>query len=153
MPLTRNEALLDINVLIAALLPNHSQHALALRTVKSLRRFYTTPTTQGGFLRFATRPLRPAVGGEPVAWLTMARAHAALRELASGPTHGFLPDDLPFTAIEAGALTGHRQWTDAYLLRLAQRHRLAFASFDRGILAIDDPQEPTLWLIQAPLPG
>lgn len=35
MPLTPNEALLDVNVLIAALLPNHSQHALALRAVEA----------------------------------------------------------------------------------------------------------------------
>ena len=56
MPVTPSEALLDVNVLIAALFADHPSHPLAGSFVETLDWFHTTPTTQGGLLRFATRP-------------------------------------------------------------------------------------------------
>ncbi len=59
-----SEALLDVNVLVAAHLTNHADHPKARQFVHSLDRFYTTPTTQGGFLRFLTRPWKNHVSTE-----------------------------------------------------------------------------------------
>ena len=59
MPST-TEALLDVNVLIASVFEDHMHHARARTFVEGLEHFYTCPTTQGGFLRFATRPWKDA---------------------------------------------------------------------------------------------
>jgi toxin-antitoxin system PIN domain toxin len=40
-----NEALLDVNVLIAAVVENHVDHARVLAFLSTLERFHTTPTT------------------------------------------------------------------------------------------------------------
>jgi predicted nucleic acid-binding protein len=56
MPSTPREALLDVNVIIAAVFADHMMHTAARRFVETLERFCTTPSTQGGFLRFAARP-------------------------------------------------------------------------------------------------
>lgn len=56
MPSTPTEAVLDVNVIIASIFADHVRHSVARRFVEGLDRFHTTPTTQGGFLRFATRP-------------------------------------------------------------------------------------------------
>ena len=53
---TPTEALLDVNVLVASIFEDHPHHTRALAFVDALQRVYTSPTTQGGFLRFATRP-------------------------------------------------------------------------------------------------
>jgi predicted nucleic acid-binding protein len=58
MPSMPTEALLDVNVVIASVFADHINHLPARRFVESLERFYTTPTVQGGFLRFATRRLK-----------------------------------------------------------------------------------------------
>jgi len=50
------EALLDVNLLIAGVVENHADHERARLFLATLERFYTTPTIQGGFLRFLTRP-------------------------------------------------------------------------------------------------
>ena len=54
--------------------------------------------------------------------MTIAQACATLRDVAESPKHSFLPDDEPFTTVSLRSVTGHRQWTDAYLLRLARKH-------------------------------
>jgi len=45
------------------------------------------------------------------------------------------------------SLSGHRQWTDAYLLRLARKHGLRLASLERKMDNMDDPSSPTLFLV------
>ncbi|MCP5518380.1 MAG: PIN domain-containing protein [Verrucomicrobiales bacterium] len=146
MPWT-TEALLDVNVLIASVFQDHPHFARASRFVQHLDRFYTCPTTQGGFLRFATRPWKDLQRGEQPPRLSMAEAHGKLLELASVPGHGFLADSLPFTEVPLWSMSGHRQWTDAYLLRLALRHNLRFVSFDRRMSNLDDPRRPALLLV------
>ena len=56
MPSTPTEALLDVNVLIASVFADHTMHGAARSFVEGLERFHTTPMTQCGFQRFATRP-------------------------------------------------------------------------------------------------
>lgn len=80
--------------------------------------------------------------------LTIAAAHARLKELTSVGEHVFLPDDLPFTELPLRSMSGHRQWTDAYLLRLAHRHSLRLASTDSRMSNLDDRDHPALNLLR-----
>lgn len=142
MPST-TEALLDVNVLIACVFEDHSHYARASGFVGQLDHYYTCPTTQGGFLRFATRPQKENGIARPPR-LSMADAQAVLKELTSIDGHVFLPDDLAFTDFSLRSMTGHKQWTDAYLLELARQHALSLATIDGRMSALDDPTAPML---------
>ena len=141
------EALLDVNILIASVFEDHQHHSRARLFVEELEHFYTCPTTQGGFLRFATRPWKDQDKKEQPPRLTMAAAHAKLLALTATDGHVFLADDVPFIDLSLRSLSGHRQWTDAYLLKLASRHRLRFASMDSRMSNLDDPASPALLVV------
>src|SRR5713101_7495713 len=111
-----NDALLDVNLLIASVIENHVDHARAQNFLSTLEHFYTSPTTQGGFLRFLTRPWKDEQKQEQPPRMSIAEAVTTLRKVAGSPKHLFLPDDEPFTTLSLQSLSGHRQWTDAYLL-------------------------------------
>jgi predicted nucleic acid-binding protein len=104
-----NEAVLDVNVLIAAHLTNHDDHLKAKQFVDSLDRFYTTPTTQGGLLRFLTRPWKNQSGIPQPPRLKPAEALAILTKLVAQSRHAFLADDLGFQSVSLQSLSGHRQ--------------------------------------------
>jgi hypothetical protein len=139
-----SEAVLDVNVLIAAHLTNHDDHASASLFVDSLDRFYTTPITQGGWLRFLTRPWKNTQGQPQPPRMTAADALAALIKLTAHSRHAFLPDDLSFENVSLKSLSGHRQWSDAYLMALARKHRLKLATFETKLDNMDDPLDPVL---------
>ena len=147
MPSTPIEALLDVNVLIASVFADHVMHGRARSFVEGLERFHTTPMTQGGFLRFATRPWKNERKEEQPPRLTMAEAQAKLREYTSVDGHVFLPDDAPFTDLGLRSMQGHRQWTDAYLLHLARQHGLALASLEGRMANLDDAGKPVLFVV------
>ena len=147
MPSTPTEAVLDVNVIIAAIFADHVKHAGARRFVEGLERFHTTPMTQGGFLRFATRPWKNARQEEQPPRLTMAEAQAKLAEFTGADGHVFLPDDAQFTELSLRSMQGHRQWTDAYLLHLARRHGLALASLESRMANLEDPATPVLFVV------
>jgi uncharacterized protein len=142
-----NEALLDVNLLIAGVVENHADHDRAWRFISTLERFYTTPTTQGGFLRFLTRPWKDDLKQEQPPRLSIAQALAVLRDLTERPKHSFLPDDEPYTTVSLRSVSGHRQWTDAYLLRLASKHGLRLATLERKMNNMDDPAAPALLVV------
>lgn len=146
MPST-TEALLDVNVLIASIFQDHAYFTRAAEFVEKLEHFYTCPTTQGGFLRFATRPWKDKGGVEQPPRLSMAEAHAKLKELTAVDGHVFLPDNVAFTDLALRSMSGHRQWTDAYLLRLARHHNLRLASFESRMSNLDDPTQPALLVV------
>ncbi len=147
MPSTPIEALLDVNVIIASVFADHVMHRSARLFVQSLVRFYTTPTVQGGFLRFATRPLKNQVANQLQPRLPMGTAQATLRELTETPSHMFLIDDEPFTNLPMRSMQGHRQWTDAYLLHIARKHGISLASLESRMAILDDPKAPLLFVI------
>jgi hypothetical protein len=89
MPSTPTEALLDVNMVIASVFADHVMHAQARKFVEALGRFHTTPTTQGGFLRFATRPWKNERKEEQPPRLTMADAQSKLREFTAAAGHVF----------------------------------------------------------------
>jgi toxin-antitoxin system PIN domain toxin len=142
-----NEALLDVNLLIAGVVENHADHERAQRFLQTLETFHTTPTTQGGFLRFLTRPWKDHQKQEQPPRMGVAQAFATLRAVVESPKHSFLPDDEPFTGVSLRSLSGHRQWTDAYLLRLALKHGLRLASLERKMDNMDDPASATLLVV------
>jgi predicted nucleic acid-binding protein len=148
MPSTPSEVLLDVNVRVAAVFADHPMHAAARQFVERVERFFTTPTTQGGFLRFATRPWKNERKQEQPPRLSMVKAQAKLLELTQVVGHVFLPDDVAFIDLNARHLQGHRQWTDAYLLHLAHKHRLRLASCDGRMSAIDDSARPVLFVVR-----
>jgi len=141
------EALLDVNVVIASVFADHVMHLPARRFVESLERFYTTPTVQGGFLRFATRSLKNERGEQQQPRLAMAEALAKLRELTGTDGHAFVSDDAPFTDLGLRSMQGHRQWTYAYLLHLARKHGLMLASLESRMANLDDPAAPVLFVV------
>jgi len=147
MPSIPTEALLDVNVVIASVFADHVSHRQARRFVESLKRFYTTPTVQGGFLRFATRPLKNERGELQQPRLTMMGALAKLREFTETDGHAFISDDAPFTDLGLRSMQGHRQWTDAYLLHVARTHNLSLASLESRMATLDDPATPVLFLV------
>jgi predicted nucleic acid-binding protein len=142
-----SEALLDVNVVIASVFADHINHLQARRFVELLERFYTTPTVQGGFLRFATRPLKNERGELQRPRLTMGEALAKLREFTETDGHAFISDDAPFTDIGLRSMQGHRQWTDAYLLHIAHKHNLMLASLESRMATLDDPATPVLFVV------
>ena len=142
-----SEVLLDVNLLIASVIRNHVDHARAQAFIASVSHFYTTPTTQGGFLRFLTRPWKDQQKQEQPPRMTIAEAMAALRDVAASAKHVFLADDEPFSGISLRSISGHRQWTDAYLLRLSRKHAIRLATLDRKLENMDDPASPTLLIV------
>ncbi len=141
------EALLDVNLIIASVFADHVMHEQARSFVEKLEHFHTTPMTQGGFLRFATRPWKNQRKEEQPPRLTMAEAQEKLREFTAADGHSFLPDDAPFTELGLRSMQGHRQWTDAYLLHLARRGGLALASLESRMANLDDPTNPVLFVV------
>jgi len=147
MPSIPTEALLDVNVIIASVFADHVMHLPARRFVESLERFFTTPTVQGGFLRFATRPLKNERGDQQQPRLTMAEALGKLREFTEAEGHVFVSDDAQFTDLGLRSMQGHRQWTDAYLLHIARKHNLPLASLESRMANLDSPATPLLFVV------
>jgi len=141
------EVLLDGNVVIAAIFADHVAHIQARSFVGKVERFATSPTIQGGFLRFATRPWKNERKEEQAPRLRMGMAVDKLREFTAVAGHFFLPDDQPFLNLSLRAMQGHRQWTDAYLLHLARCHGLALASLESRMSNLDDPAAPVLHIV------
>ena len=142
-----SEALLDVNLLIAGVVENHADNRRAGNFLATLDRFHTTPTTQGGFLRFLTRPWKNEQRQEQPPRMTIAEAFAALCDVTHSRQHSFLPDDEPFTGVSLRSMSGHRQWTDAYLLRVARKHGLRLATLERKMDNMDEAASPVLLLV------
>ena len=147
MPAMPTEALLDVNVIIASVFADHVMHDPARSFVEGLASFCTTPMTQGGFLRFATRPWKNDRREDQPPRLSMAEAQAKLREFTAADGHFFLADDAPFTELGLRSMQGHRQWTDAYLLHLARKHDLKLASLESRMSNLDDTTKATLFVV------
>jgi len=129
-------SLLDVNVLLALVAPQHVHH-VAARTwfASGLTRWATTPITETGLVRLV---LNPAVMGGAY---TAPAALQPLRGIRKPPGHVFVADDasLAETPVSLHALIGHRQVTDLHLLALAVAHGMRLATFDRRLAVSLDP--------------
>ena len=126
-------ALLDINVLIALLDPDHVFHVRVHDWWKghSKRGWASCPLTENGLVRIMSNPayskaltFRP---GELI-------GHLELFVIQSD--HEFWPDDLSLrheAAFVRDHLHSSRAITDVYLLALAVKHEATLATFDRTI--------------------
>ena len=118
--------LLDANVLIALVDPDHVHHEWAADWFSQHDdRFATCPMTQGSLIRHLLR------GGH-----TSGDIGVAIARIQALPRHEFWPDDLPFATDVIATVIGHRQVTDAYLCHLARGHAGHVATFDRGLAAV-----------------
>jgi len=124
-------ALLDVNLLLALTWPNHQHHAAAHDWFGREGRhgWATCALTQLAFVRLSSNP---AYTPAPV---TPTQAADLLRKLVGHRGHRYwksLPEPEP--AMFAYVL-GHQQVQDAYLVRVAERHRGRLVTFD-GRLAM-----------------
>lgn len=125
------QALLDVNVLIALLDPDHSLHERAREWFsRNARSGWTScPISQNGCVRIMSHP------GYPNA-LPVRAVMERLREATRNPYHEFWADDVsllePQTA-DASRIHGPRQLTDLYLLALAVRRSGRFVTFDASV--------------------
>jgi uncharacterized protein len=125
-------ALLDVNVLLALFDPEHVHHAIAHDYFEEQRDagWATCPVTENGFIRVVTNPATGFVGER-----TDAIVERLLKVRQSG-RYRFWSDDISLCdtrLFNAGAIRGHRQLTDIFLLGLAARNEGALATFDRSI--------------------
>src|SRR5271165_2110094 len=127
--------LLDVNVLLALIWPEHEFNALTFSWFQRNARhgWATCPITQMGFVRIVSN-----AAFTKNAW----KINDALRLLAlnvAHPDHEFWHDEIgvpqSIDRLEK-PLQGHRQITDAYLLGLAMHRKGRLATFDRSIAAL-----------------
>jgi hypothetical protein len=126
-------ALLDINVLIALLDPDHVFHDRAHIWWKGRAKggWASCPLTENGVVRILSNPaysraakFRP---GDLIERLDI---------FATQGNHEFWPDDLSLrdkTAFARDRLHSSRAITEVYLLALAVKHQGFFATFDQAI--------------------
>ncbi len=115
--------LLDANVLIALLVPEHVHHdAAEAWLVGGKDHFATCPVTEGSLVRLL---LREGVSAET--------AKAVVASVAANRRHEFWPDSISYSMVTMRGVVGHRQVTDAYLAQLAQANGGRLATFDQGL--------------------
>ncbi len=142
-----NNALLDANTLIAAFDTSHADHQRAHAFVSQTKTFYTSPQTQGAFLRFFTRPWLDTTGQRQPPRMGTGQAMSHLKAILALPNHGFLADDLSFDKVSMRSLSGFKQWNDAYLIALAAQHGLKLATLERKLENMDNLKIPALHVI------
>ena len=123
--------LLDINVLIALLDPDHVFHTTAKAWWMQHREqgWASCPLTQNGCVRIIGQPGYP--NHQPVAGIVRL-----LAGLCADPCHTFWPDDvslLDASRFQHSHIHGPRQLTDLYLLALAVRQGGSLVTFDAKI--------------------
>lgn len=119
--------LVDANVLIALIVPDHQHHAAAESWMSALDQedlIASDPVVEGAFIRYAVR-----IGHRA------NQVQRALRHLHETPRWCFWPDDLPYADSDLTTVRGHRQVTDSYLASLARHHGGRLATFDQALAA------------------
>jgi hypothetical protein len=129
------QSLLDTNILIALIWPEHPFHSTAQNWFHKNSRhgWATCPITQSGFVRVVSNTAFSSHA------LSVPDAITALGKNLQHPAHEFWPDELTVAqsaAILQKPLHGHRQLTDAYLLSLAIYKRARFVTFDKRIASL-----------------
>lgn len=115
--------LLDANVLIALVVPEHVHHDATAEWLSAFDAgFATCPITQGSLVRFLVRAGQSA-----------AAARDVVDAIEQVDRHEFWPDSVSFADVEVGGVIGHRQVTDAYLAQLARSRNGQLATLDSGL--------------------
>ncbi|MDO5705209.1 MAG: VapC toxin family PIN domain ribonuclease [Paracoccus sp. (in: a-proteobacteria)] len=124
--------LLDVNVLIALIDPNHIAHddAHDWFSATGHESWATCPTTENGVIRVLGNPKYPNSPGSPAAVADI------VQKLRTLPGHYFWPDDISLVNeafIEPTKVLGSAQVTDTYLLALTKKHSGQLATFNRKL--------------------
>jgi len=124
-------ALLNVNVLIALLDPDHTSHDVAMSWFSRHARagWASCPITQNGCLRIMSNASYPNA-------LAIQAVMNRLAEACAEDVHKFWPDDVSLLdqeVIDPTRIHGPRQLTDIYLLALAVQHEGRFVTFDGKI--------------------
>jgi toxin-antitoxin system PIN domain toxin len=124
-------ALLDVNVLVALLDPDHVHHARAREWLAGRSRagWASCPITQNGCIRVMSLP---AYGNPLPAAAVIERLALAARH----PSHEFWPADISVLDpgfVKPSRVHGPRQVTDLYLLALAVNNDGCFVTFDARV--------------------
>ena len=125
--------MLDVNVLIALLDENHTDHELVVEWLADHIHdgWASCPLTQNGCVRILSLPRYPNS-------LRIEEAMDRLRDAVSTPHHQFIADDISLldnSKVDGRSLLGPGQVTDAYLLALAVAHGAQFVTLDRSVPA------------------
>jgi len=125
-------ALLDVNVLVALVVPTHEHHALSRGWVLSrgaAEGWATCPVTELGAIRVCAQ--LPEGRRAPA-----ATADSLLQLRVSSRGHLFWPDAVsPAIMAELHQAENARQVTDRYLLGLARRYRGQLVTCDQALAA------------------
>jgi predicted nucleic acid-binding protein len=113
--------LLDVNALLAAIIQNHPNHAVADTWLRS-KKLAVCPLSELGFLRISIHPKAYNYH--------MSIARQALQDFIAHHQVEFIVADLP--ALKAAAAKSG-DLTDGYLGELAARHNAKLATLDAGI--------------------
>lgn len=143
-----DDVLLDVNVLIALVWPQHLHHTQVHAWLAQHNgRFATTPLTEAALVRLS---LQPFITGTAV---TAAEALALLAGLRAHPQHHFVRDDstLADPAISLTRFATTRQVTDLHLVNLCAVHELVLLTLDRAIPeALQEPDRRFVSVLDAP---
>ena len=124
-------SLLDVNVLVALVDPDHTFHDRAHAWLSSGRPIATCPLTENGLVRVISNPnYSKAVQFRPGQIVDILVAFAARQD------HEFWPDDVSLRdpgVVDPTRILGARQVTDIYLLALAVAHRGCLVTFDETV--------------------
>lgn len=127
--MTNARFLLDVNVVVALLDPEHIHNKIAARWLAGSKGLWgTCAFSEAGFLRLATHTLAGAV--------KLDRAIQSLQTLYEHPRFRFWPIDSGWWALAAPffvRMYGPKQINDAYLLGLAVKQNGVLVTFDKGI--------------------
>ena len=125
-------SLLDVNVLVALLVPEHEHHAAAqdwFAREALIHGWATCAVTELGVIRVCAQ----LPGG---AWLPEATADRLLLLTAASREYAWWPDAVsPVVLPEVRAAATAKQVTDRYLLGLARLNGGRVATFDRALAA------------------
>ena len=113
--------LMHVNLLLAAIWENHSQHERAFRWLEG-KKLAVCPLTELGFIRISTNP---RVINAP-----MAKTRVLLKNFLDDRAVERLSDDVP--ALDSKPQKSE-QVTDSYLATLADRHGMKLATLDGNI--------------------
>jgi toxin-antitoxin system PIN domain toxin len=124
-------ALLDVNVLVAILDPDHLHHAVARNwLVDHIEDGWAScPLTQNGCIRILSQSAYPGA-------LAPAAIADRLAEATATKWHRFWPDSISLLdkgQVAWSHILGSRQLTDVYLLSLAHKQGGRLVTFDRGV--------------------
>ena len=126
-------ALLDVNVVISLLDPDHAFHERAHAWWAAQAKFgwASCPIVENGVVRIMSNP-----GYTQGERFTPSDFISRLQTFATQTNHEFWPDDVSLrdgSLFAAERIHGSRQLTDLYLLALATQHAGRLATFDQAI--------------------